>query len=124
MLNRGYNNSGFEAWTIPALYMVAKYLRLFAIRSDAERSAASDIPSGGATLMQDDFDPESEKQSQLRDCEQQLKRLFTLCLNDRYGLCCLYRIGNTDSLLEPLWKSRGNGAFTTSPTSCSRHISS
>lgn len=33
--------------------------------------------------MQDDFDPEAEKQAQLRDCEQHLKRIFTLCLNDR-----------------------------------------
>lgn len=87
MLIRGYNNHGFEAWTIPALYMVGKYLRLFAIKSDAERSQLTDTVADNATIMQDDFDPESQKQSQLRDCEQQLKRIFTLCLNDR---CVLY----------------------------------
>lgn len=83
MLIRGYNNHGFEAWTIPALYMVGKYLRLFAIKSDAERSQMTDTVAENADIMQDDFDPESQKQSQLRDCEQQLKRIFTLCLNDR-----------------------------------------
>lgn len=84
MLIRGYNNHGFEAWTIPALYMVGKYLRLFAIKSDAERGQLADNGIDGSAIMQDDFDPESQKQSQLRDCEQQLKRIFTLCLNDRY----------------------------------------
>ncbi|PFH62454.1 hypothetical protein XA68_13521 [Ophiocordyceps unilateralis] len=86
MLIRGYNNSGFEAWTIPSLYLVGKYLRLFAIKSDEERSHTSFDPSAGASIMQDDFDPEMEKQAQLRDCEQHLKRIFTLCLNDRAPL--------------------------------------
>lgn len=82
VLIRGYNSHGFEAWTIPSLYMVGKYLRLFAIKSDEERrrSAADD---SGAMLIQDDFDAEGEKQAQLRDCEQHLKRIFTLCLTDR-----------------------------------------
>lgn len=83
ILIRGYNNHGFEAWTIPTLYMVGKYLRLFAVKSDDERSRTNVDPSGGASIMQDDFDPEAEKQGQLRDCEQHLKRIFTLCLNDR-----------------------------------------
>ncbi|KAL3958986.1 hypothetical protein ACCO45_007148 [Purpureocillium lilacinum] len=83
MLIRGYNNFGFEAWTIPSLYLVGKYLRLFAIKSDDERSRSSADPTTAASLMQDDFDPESGKQAQLRDCEQHLKRIFTLCLNDR-----------------------------------------
>ncbi|RDA86394.1 hypothetical protein CP532_6467 [Ophiocordyceps camponoti-leonardi (nom. inval.)] len=78
MLIRGYNNYGFEAWTIPSLYMVGKYLRLFAIKSDEERSHISVDPSAGAAILQDDFDPEMEKQAQLRDCEQHLKRIFTL----------------------------------------------
>ncbi|KAM3532559.1 hypothetical protein NHJ13051_000022 [Beauveria bassiana] len=87
MLIRGYNNHGFEAWTIPTLYMVGKYLRLFAIKSDAERSKQSEVvPTGSAALMQDDFDPEADEQAQLRDCEQHLKRIFTLCLNDRAPL--------------------------------------
>lgn len=86
MLIRGYNNHGFEAWTIPSLYMVGKYLRLFAIKSDDERSRTAAEPSSATALMQDDFDPETEKQAQLRDCEQHIKRIFTLCLNDRAPL--------------------------------------
>ena len=83
MIIRGYNNHGFEAWTIPSLYMVGKYLRLFAIKSDEERSRSSANRTSGQMLIQDDFDPETENQGQLRDCEQHLKRIFTLCLNDR-----------------------------------------
>ena len=83
MIIRGYNNHGFEAWTIPSLYMVGKYLRLFAIKSDEERRRSSAAVDAGAMLIQDDFDAEGEKQAQLRDCEQHLKRIFTLCLTDR-----------------------------------------
>ncbi|CAM1510146.1 Fc.00g004810.m01.CDS01 [Cosmosporella sp. VM-42] len=86
MLIRGYNSFGFEAWTIPSLYMVGKYLRLFAIKSDEERvKRGYDLPSGPNPVL-DDFDPEMDKQGQLRDCEQHLKRIFTLCLNDRAPL--------------------------------------
>jgi hypothetical protein len=61
--------------------------------------------------MQDDFDPESEKQAQLRDCEQQLKRIFTLCLNDRFVHA--YQ-GVTQTLIETELNcmSRENGAST------------
>ncbi|KAF7543831.1 hypothetical protein G7Z17_g10433 [Cylindrodendrum hubeiense] len=86
MLIRGYNSFGFAAWTIPSLYMVGKYLRLFAIKSDEERNRTANDPAVGASLMQDDFDSETDKQGQLRDCEQHLKRIFTLCLNDRAPL--------------------------------------
>lgn len=83
MLIRGYNNHGFQAWTIPSLYMVGKYLRLFAIKSDEERNRNSSRSQAGTTIIQDDFDADADKQSQLRDCEQHLKRIFTLCLTDR-----------------------------------------
>jgi hypothetical protein len=82
-LIRGYNNHGFEAWTIPSLYLVGKYLRLFAIKSDEERHRSSVAVTSGASLIQDDFDADAERQGQLRDCEQHLKRIFTLCLTDR-----------------------------------------
>mgnify|MGYP000874972140 CR=1 FL=1 len=80
---RGYNNFGFENWTVPTMYSVGKYLRLFAINSDGERSRTASGPISGKALIQDDFDPESDKQAQLVDCEQVLKRMFTLCLADR-----------------------------------------
>ena len=86
-LHRGYTNHGFEAWTIPCLYTSGKFLRLYAIASDEERNRSSIVTSG--VPFQDDFDPETEKHQQLRDCEQQLKRLFTLCLSDRFEPCVL-----------------------------------
>ncbi|EEY17742.1 COP9 signalosome complex subunit 12 [Verticillium alfalfae VaMs.102] len=81
-LHRGYTNYGFEAWTIPCLYTAGKYLRLFAIKADAERSTTG---AAGEEEVQlgDDFDLETEEHQKLRDCEQQLKRIFTLCLSDR-----------------------------------------
>ncbi|KAJ0342607.1 hypothetical protein COL922a_000882 [Colletotrichum nupharicola] len=80
-LIRGYTNYGFEAWTIPCLYTAGKHLRLFAISSDEERNNTD--ANANAMELGDDFDPDLEKQKQLRDCEQQLKRIFTLCLSDR-----------------------------------------
>jgi COP9 signalosome complex subunit 12 len=81
-LIRGYSNYNFEAWTIPCLYVAGKHLRLFAIRSDEERNRLGGENNGVEFGI--DFDPETEKHQQLRDCEQQLKRIFTLCLSDRY----------------------------------------
>jgi hypothetical protein len=84
MLIRGYNAHGFEAWTIPTLYMVGKYLRLFAIKSDVERRQSSASRMSMPALTADDLvDPAADYQAQLRDCEQHLKRIFTLCLTDR-----------------------------------------
>ncbi|KKA26072.1 hypothetical protein TD95_000353 [Thielaviopsis punctulata] len=80
-LIRGYTNHGFEYWTFPCLYTTGKSLRIFAIRADAERSASAALDN--AMQLGDDFDPELEMNQTLRDCEQQLKRIFTLCLSDR-----------------------------------------
>ena len=127
MLIRGYNNYGFEAWTIPTLYMVGKYLRLFAIKSDAERSKQSEVlPTGAAALMQDDFDPETDKQAQLRDCEQHLKRIFTLCLNDRYECGFFWSAFFPHADVEPgrHCKNQESGGYTTSSTCCSKRTSS
>lgn len=86
LLIRGYNNHGFEAWTVPCLYVAGKHLRVFAIKADEERNSSSNNSNenAGATF-QDDFDPESEKHQQLEDCARQLNRIFNLCLSDRYG---------------------------------------
>lgn len=88
-VHRGYTNHGFEAWTVPVLYVVGNHLRIFAVRADEERAAAinsgfaiaGDV--GGQTAFQDDFDADSEKNQQLEDCARQLNRLFQLCLSDR-----------------------------------------
>ncbi|KAK0618411.1 protein CSN12 [Bombardia bombarda] len=85
-LIRGYNTYGFEAWTIPCLYVAGKYLRVFAIKADAERNSGNSHENGGAANFQDDFNPESEQNEKLEDCARQLNRVFNLCLSDRAPL--------------------------------------
>ncbi|KAK8016482.1 Protein CSN12-like protein [Apiospora rasikravindrae] len=80
---RGYTNHEFENWTIPCLYVAGKYMRLYAMRADAERGSNGDDM---VTNFQDDFDPETEKHKSLEDCARQLNRIFNLCLSDRAPL--------------------------------------
>jgi hypothetical protein len=87
-LHRGYMNVGLPAWTIPCLYVIGKYLRVFAVKADEERNS-SDHQETTTANFQDDLDMESEKYQQLRDCGVQLNRMFTLCLNDRYAASSL-----------------------------------
>ncbi|KAI1413144.1 PCI domain-containing protein [Hypoxylon sp. FL1857] len=81
---RGYTHYDFENWTIPCLYVAGKYLRLFAIRADEERKSGNEDAT--ETVMQDDFDPESEEHKMLEDCTRHLNRIFQTCLNDRAPL--------------------------------------
>ena len=68
--------------------MVGKYLRLFAIKSDEERVELANLDAPiKYNPMQEEFEPDMDRQGQLRDCEQHLKRIFTLCLNDRLVPC-------------------------------------
>lgn len=84
-LHRGYMSPKVElpAWTIPCLYIVGKYLRVFAMNADEERSNNPNQETT-ETNFQDDLDMEADKFVWLRDCGVQLNRMFTLCLNDRY----------------------------------------
>ena len=82
-LVRGYQNYGFEAWTIPCLYVAGKNLRTFAIRADDERNSNNASLDVAGNSYQDDFDPETERHQQLTDCARQLNRVFNLCLSDR-----------------------------------------
>lgn len=84
-LYRGYIGQGFEAWSIPCLYVVAKNLRIFALKADEERNNNVAAGDTSGQIFQDDFDPESEQHQKLEDCARQLNRIFTLCLNDRYS---------------------------------------
>lgn len=81
---RGYTNHDFENWTIPSLYVAGRYMRLYAIRADAER-AGNGTHDEAVTNFQDDFDPETEKHKSLEDCARQLNRIFNTCLSDRYN---------------------------------------
>jgi hypothetical protein len=78
-LVRGYTNCGFEAWTVPCLYVAGKHMRIFAIKADKE--AGNTI--GSTTNFQDDFNPEAEKNEKLEDAARILNRIFTICLSDR-----------------------------------------
>jgi hypothetical protein len=78
-LIRGYTNCGFEAWTVPCLYVAGKHMRVFAIKAD--ESAANG--NGLSTHFGDDISPEAEKNENLQDAARQLNRIFTICLSDR-----------------------------------------
>ncbi|KAK3114356.1 COP9 signalosome (CSN) subunit [Teratosphaeriaceae sp. CCFEE 6253] len=100
---RGYSGDVFANWTIPVLYLVGKYLRLFAIRADASRAAVqrdsgmdfgSSLAEGEAAAM-----TTTAKSDKLEDAARQINRIFALCLSDRSPLehsrkWALYYIAN------------------------------
>ncbi|RFU33270.1 hypothetical protein B7463_g3085, partial [Scytalidium lignicola] len=81
-LIRGYTNCGFEAWTVPCLYIAGKYIRNFAIKADE----GTGDDSGAGTSFQDDFNPEAENNEKLEDAARVLNRIFQICLSDRAPL--------------------------------------
>jgi hypothetical protein len=87
-LIRGYTNCDFEAWTVPCLYMVGKYLRIFAIKADEGTINGT----GAISNFQDDLNPEAEKNEKLEDAARQLNRIFQLCLSDRCGYQNMFSI--------------------------------
>lgn len=78
-LIRGYTNCGFEAWTVPCVYVIGKYLRIFAIKADEGASNGT----GTATVFGDDFNPDAEKNEKLEDAARILNRIFSNFLSDR-----------------------------------------
>lgn len=60
---------------------MGKHLYIYAVKSDEEK--AKNPTAHKELALADDFDPEMDKCGQLRDSEQVLKRIFTLCLSDR-----------------------------------------
>lgn len=118
-LIRGYTNCGFEAWTVPCLYVAGKYLRIFAIKADEATGASI----GSVNTFQDDFNPEAEKNEKLEDAARQLNRIFQICLADRSVSSLGIYLHFADVEVERLWKIRENGGSTTSSICCSRHTS-
>ena len=114
-LIRGYSNSGFEAWTIPCLYVTARYLRAFAIRADEEQSVGNGVSF--VIGMHDDMVGDHGKNEKLEDAARIINRIFTLCISDRYvGL--LKAQFSVDSILRicaraPLESSRKWGLYYT-----------
>ena len=79
-LIRGYNSAGFEAWTVPCLYVVGRYLRIFAIKADE----ISKTGLGGSTkTLQDDMMSDLTANEKLEDAARVINRIFTLCISDR-----------------------------------------
>ncbi|KAJ5106369.1 hypothetical protein N7456_003044 [Penicillium angulare] len=80
VLIRGYSSpSSFPAWTLPCLYISGKYLRVFAIKADAEV-----VSQGSASFgFQDDLAADFEKNGNLEEAARIMNRMFTLCLSDR-----------------------------------------
>ncbi|GAP88772.1 putative COP9 signalosome complex subunit 12 [Rosellinia necatrix] len=81
---RGYTNHDFENWTIPCLYITGRYLRLFAMRADAERGLNNEDVA--MDDLKDDFDPQAEENKSLEDCARHLNRIFQVCASDRAPL--------------------------------------
>ncbi|KAF2766172.1 hypothetical protein EJ03DRAFT_330337 [Teratosphaeria nubilosa] len=83
-LHRAYNNGIFSAWTIPCIYVVGKYLRVFAIKADEKIQYQRDSGLSFGGLQEEDvFAVSNEK---LEDAARQINRLFALCLGDRSPL--------------------------------------
>lgn len=80
-LIRGYTSGSLEAWSLPCLYVVGKYLRLFAIYADKEIRSQDSVGFGGR--FQDDMITDSDN-PKLEEAARIINRMFTLCLNDRY----------------------------------------
>lgn len=80
-LIRGYTNLGFQAWTVPCLYIAGKHIRIFAIKADKEIEAKGGQVSSGS-FGEDDVN-DSDKNEKLEDAARVLNRIFTLCISDR-----------------------------------------
>ena len=118
---RGYSSS-FENWTLPLLYTAGKHLRQFAMKADETKKGAEGSTAIDMGGIQDDIAGDYGKNIKLEDAARVLNRMFTLCISDRYV--------DFNSISKPFltvvelrWKSRGNGASTTSPVSCSKRTS-
>lgn len=82
---RSYSGNVLEVWTIPCLYVIGKYLRIFATKAD-ESAAASQRDGGLAFggLQEEDAFNATSKNEKLEDAARQINRIFALCLGDRY----------------------------------------
>lgn len=82
LLIKGYSSPGFQAWTVPCLYVAGKYLRDFAIKADSENSQGGSLAF--ADGFQDDVVGGFGKNAKLEEAARVINRMFTLCLSDRY----------------------------------------
>lgn len=81
---RGFSGNAFQAWTLPVLYEVGKYLRVFAMRADASHAVMQrDSGLDFGALENGDVAIGASKNEKLEDAARQINRLFALCLGDR-----------------------------------------
>lgn len=80
VLIRGYSSGALQAWTLPCLYIAGKFLRVFAMKADAEIAARG---GGAMGSFRDDFVSEFDN-AKLEDAARTINRMFTLCLSDRW----------------------------------------
>jgi hypothetical protein len=82
-LIQGYNKGSFPAWTIPCLYMTAKWLRLYAIRADEQMNRSNGDSVRFSQGLNDDLMDDTGGHEKLEDAGRQISRIFSLCLSDR-----------------------------------------
>ncbi|KAI9817161.1 MAG: COP9 signalosome (CSN) subunit [Pycnora praestabilis] len=84
-LIKGYtSNAGFQAWTVPCLYVAGRYLRVFAIKADEQARIQGAVTFNAG--FQDDVMGDFGKNEQLEDAARVINRIFTLCISDRAPL--------------------------------------
>jgi COP9 signalosome complex subunit 12 len=86
LLIRGYTNNGFQAWTVPCLYMTGNYLRIMGMKADRKskgKDTNGDVFANGFT---DDIMGNTNKNDKLEQAAWVINRMFTICLSDRSEL--------------------------------------
>ena len=86
LLVRGYTNFGFQAWTVPCLSITGKYLRMIAMKADAEIKAKESNRDVFANGFSDDIMGDTDKNDKLEAAAWTINRMFTVCLSDRSDL--------------------------------------
>lgn len=84
LLLKGYSNGGFQAWTLPCMYVVGRYLRTFAMKADAE-NAQKPVEDKKESFRDDDVMEERNPKEKLEESSWILNRMYTTCLHDRYA---------------------------------------
>ncbi|KAI9730710.1 MAG: COP9 signalosome (CSN) subunit [Cirrosporium novae-zelandiae] len=80
-LIRGYSSHGFQSWTVPCLYVVGRYLRIFAIKADAQAKKKGAVTFNAG--FQDDVVGGFGNNENLEEAARVINRIFTLCISDR-----------------------------------------
>lgn len=82
-LCRGYTNFGFQAWTVPCMYTAGKYLRIIAIKTDADAAIkAATNANGFSNGLSDDISDTTDKNEKLQDAARTLQQMVSVCRTD------------------------------------------